>query len=199
MTEPPPEEASYSGPVVAIPVYAGVSELELGLMVGLCRVCAGEEAVKTVNRSRASIVTAGGLVMTPHFMYTTLPPPAALLIPGGPGAARAARDPLLKTFLQTHAQLPTGISGSGLLLAGEAGLLENRVVGSPPELTDMVWGYNPTDAKPGEVVQDGALITTPSGLPALHAAFAIASALWGAAVALDAVQRLGAAGIGSTG
>lgn len=107
--------------MVAIPVYAGVSELEVGLMVGVCRLCGGPEAVRTVNRSRASIVTAGGLVMTPHVLYAALPEPAALLLPGGPGATRASHDPLLRGFLQAHSGLFTGASGSGLLLAGEGG------------------------------------------------------------------------------
>ena len=198
MTEPHANDAEqpYSGPVVAVPVYAGVSELELSLMMSLARVCAGPDAVKTVNRSRASIVTAGGLVTTPHFMYTTLPAPAALFIPGGPGAAKAARDPLLKTFLQAHQHLPTGISGSGVLLAGESGLLENRVVGTPPELVDTVWAYAPADVRGGEVVHDGLVVSTPSGLPALHAAFAVASALWGAEVAMGALSRLGVGEIG---
>ncbi|WP_240738491.1 transcriptional regulator [Deinococcus fonticola] len=198
MTEPTPPEAEqpYAGPVIAIPVYAGVSELELSLMLSLARVCATKsggsaDAVKTVNRSRASIVTAGGLVTTPHVLYAALPEPAALFLPGGPGAAKAARDPLLKTFLQTHRDLPTAVSGSGLLLAGESGLLKNRVVGSPPELVDTVWGYEPADVRAGEVVQDGTLWSTPSGLPALHAAFAVASMLWGAETARAAMLRLG--------
>lgn len=201
MTEPHANdtEQPYSGPVVAVPVYAGVSELELSLMMSLARVCAGPDAVKTVNRSRASIVTAGGLVTTPHFMYTTLPTPAALFLPGGPGAAKAARDPLLKTFLQAHQHLPTGISGSGVLLAGESGLLTNRVVGTPPELVDTVWGYGPADVRAGEIVQDGGLCSTPSGLPALHAAFAVASALWGVEVASEAVGRFGGEAGGLTG
>ncbi|MCD0163765.1 hypothetical protein IHN63_20945, partial [Deinococcus sp. 6YEL10] len=36
------------GPVVAIPVYAGVSELELGVMMTVCRLCGGEGAALTV-------------------------------------------------------------------------------------------------------------------------------------------------------
>lgn len=192
MTDPAPETPpAYSGPVVAIPVYAGVSELELGLMVGLCRVCAGPDAVKTVNRSRASIVTAGGLVMTPHVLHAALPEPAALLLPGGPGATKASRDPLLKTFLRAHAALPCAASGSGLLLAGEAGLLQNKLVGCSPDLADTVWGFDPADVNAGAVVQDGVLTSTPGGLAALHAAHAVARHLWGAETAREAIKKLG--------
>lgn len=183
--------AAYEGPIIAIPVYAGVSELELGLFVTVCRLCGGEHAARTVNRSRASIVSAGGLVMTPHFMYATLPEPAALLIPGGPGASKAARDPLLKGFLLAHQTLPTGIGGSGALLYGETGLLAGRTIGGPAELQDTLWGYQPDEILAGEVVQDGQLLTTPSGLPALKAALHVATAIWGAKAAAEAVGRLG--------
>lgn len=48
MTDPAPVPAE--GPVVAVAVYAGVSELELGAMVTVCRLCGGEGATRTVNR-----------------------------------------------------------------------------------------------------------------------------------------------------
>ncbi|GAA5531839.1 transcriptional regulator [Deinococcus aluminii] len=193
MTDPPGRQPDQEteGPVVAIPVYAGVSELELGLMVAVCRLCGGEGRARTVNRSRASIVTAGGLVSTPHVLYAALPEPAALLIPGGPGAQKAARDPLLREFLTRHATLPTGASGSGLLLLGDAGLLRGRLVGGPADLADTLWGYAPDDVRPGEVVADDALTSTPGGLPALHAALAVAARVWGEEAAQDTARRLG--------
>ncbi|GGR85040.1 transcriptional regulator [Deinococcus sedimenti] len=190
-SSPPEAAAEYTGPVVAIPVYAGVSELELGVMVSVLRLCGGEGCVRTVNRSRASIVTAGGLVSTPHVLFAALPEPAALLIPGGPGAAKAARDPLLQGFLKAHAGLTTGTSGSGLLLAGEAGTLDGRVVGGPAELADTLWGFTPADVRPGEAVTDGALCSAPAGFAALHPALHVASALWGEEAARDAARRLG--------
>jgi putative intracellular protease/amidase len=179
------------GPVVAVPVYAGVSELELGIMVTVCRLCGGADAAITVNRSRASIVTAGGLVSTPHVLYAALPEPAALLLPGGPGALKAARDPLLKAFLSSHAALPTGASGSGVLLLGEAGVLTGREVGGPPDLSDTLWGHGVAGVHPGKVWTDAQLCTAPGGFPALHAALHVAAALWGAEAAADAAQRLG--------
>lgn len=185
------DTAAQTGPLVAVPVYAGVSELELGIMITLCRLCGGGNAVLTVNRSRASIVTAGGLVSTPHVLYAALPEPAALLIPGGPGAAKAARDPLLRAFLATHAELPTGASGSGLLLPGEAGTLKDRRVGGPSDLADTLWAYEVAEVEPGGVVLDGTLCTTPGGFPALHAALHVAALVWGEDAAQDAARRLG--------
>lgn len=193
MTDPAdlPADPAAQGPVIALPVYAGVSELELGIMVAVCRLCGGAGAALTVNRSRASIVTAGGLVSTPHVLYAALPEPAALLLPGGPGAQKAARDPLLREFLARHAHLPTGASGSGLLLLGDAGTLKGRVLGGPADLADTLWGYAPDDVRPGEVVTDSGLTSTPGGLPALHAALAVAALVWGEDAAQEAAWRLG--------
>lgn len=182
---------SEPGPVVAIPVYAGVSELELGVMMTVCRLCGGEGASLTVNRSRASIVTAGGLVSTPHVLYAALPEPAGLLLPGGPGAARVSRDPLLRAFLAGHAALPTGASGSGALLCGEAGTLTGRVVGGPADLSDTLWGFGVAGVQAGQVVTDGPLMTTPAGLPALQAALHVAARVWGEEAAAQAAAQIG--------
>ncbi|ACO46089.1 hypothetical protein DEDE109153_01870 [Deinococcus deserti] len=186
-----------SGPVVAIPVYAGVSELELGIMVTVCRLCGGPDATRTVNRSRASILTAGGLVSTPHVLYAALPEPAALLLPGGPGAAKASRDPLLRAFLGAHPALPTGASGSGLLLLGEAGSLRGREIGGSEDLTESLWSYEPLDIHPGRAVTDAQLRTAPGGLGAFEAALHVAAALWGEESSSEAARRLGYRGDGS--
>ncbi|PTA69727.1 DJ-1/PfpI family protein [Deinococcus arcticus] len=187
-----PDPDAQTGPVVALPVYHGVSELELGVMVTVLRLCGGDRVAVTVNRSRISVITAGGLVTTPHVLYAALPEPGALLLPGGPGAARAARDPLLRAFLAAHPGLPTGASGSGLLLLGEAGTLDGRVVGGPADLADTLWGFTPADVRPGEVVTDGPLCSAPAGLGALHAALHVAGTLWGQEAAQEAAQRIGA-------
>ncbi|MFC4425531.1 transcriptional regulator [Deinococcus navajonensis] len=191
MSDSAPEAALYEGPVVAIPVYAGVSELELGLMLTVCRLCAGDpNGARTVNRSRASIVTAGGLVTTPQVLYAAMPEPAALLVPGGPGAAKAARDPLSRAFLAAHAHLPTGAAGRGLLLLGEAGTLKDREVGGPEDLTDTLWGYGPAQVRAADTVTDHQLTTSPGGLRALETALAVAAALWGQDAAAAADQRI---------
>jgi hypothetical protein len=98
---------------------------------------------------------------------------------------------LLRGFLAAHAGLPTGASGSGVLLPGEAGTLEGRILGGPTDLTDLLWGFSPADVRPGQVVSDAHLTTTPGGFPALYAALAVAGAVWGEAEALGAAERLG--------
>ena len=189
---------------VGVLLYAGVSELEVGLMLGLlqhlgeaARVGTPGAVAVTLARSRGSVVCAGGLVSTPQLIFAAAPPLAGVLIPGGLGAQKAGRDPAAREFLQQRAALgvPLGVCGSGLLLAGEAGLLQSRLLGCPPELSDTVWGYSPADLNSGETVADEtgpALDTGPGGLNALQITLRLAARLWPAAAVAQAAQNVGA-------
>ena len=95
-----------AGPQVAIVVYPGVSELELGLMLGLLLPLGApgtagtpEAAGLTVARSRGSVMCAGGLVCTPQLIVAAAPRLSGILIPGGTGAQKAGRDPAVRDFL----------------------------------------------------------------------------------------------------
>ncbi len=179
-------------PSVAVPVYAEVWDLELGAALTVFRLCGGVNAAHTVARSRASVVGAGGLVTTPQLIFAALPEPAAVFVPGGPGAAKAARDPLLREFLrdQSARGVILAASGSGVLALGEAGVLRDRRVATSPELVDTVWGHDASDVQAGGWLQDGPLVTARGGVGALHAALAVSAAVWGPDAARDAAQRL---------
>lgn len=207
-SEPLPESGASPdpGPQVAILVYPGVNELELGLMLGLLSplglpgsVGTPGAAALTVARSRGSVLCAGGLVCTPQLIFAAAPRLAGLLIPGGLGAQKAGRDPAVRTVLaQAQAGLvPTGVCGSGLLLAGEAGLLADRVLGCPAGLTDTVWGYLPADLQAERAVSDvragsAALYSGPGGLKAVTVILNLAAQVWGAEKAQRAAERAGA-------
>ncbi|WP_407568704.1 transcriptional regulator [Deinococcus altitudinis] len=195
------------GPQVAVLVYPGVNELELGLMLGLLTPLglpgsAGtpDAAALTVARSRGSVMCAGGLVCTPQLIFAAAPALAGVLIPGGLGAQKAGRDPALREFLAQARgnRLPLGVVGSGLLLAGEAGLLEGRSVGCPAPLADTVWGYLPADLQQEQAVSDtppeqAALYSGPGHLNAAAVVLAFAAQVWGPALARQTAQRVGAA------
>ena len=194
------------GPQVAILVYPGVSELELGLMLGLLSplgtrgsVGTPGAAVLTAARSRGSVLCAGGLVCTPQLIFAAAPPLAGLLIPGGLGAHKAGRDPAVRAVLaQAQAgRVPVGICGSGLLLAGEAGILADRVLGCPAPLADTVWGYLPADLQPDRAVSDvqagrAAMYSGPGGLKATAVILSLAAQVWGVERARQAAERAGA-------
>ena len=196
------EAPESGGPLVAVLMYAGVSELELGVMLGaLLALGGGPEFALTVARTRGSVVCAGGLVSTPQVMFAALPTPAGILIPGGPGAQKAAKDPVLLGFLTAqHAQgVPVGACGSGLYLAGEAGLLRDRAVGVNAELADTIWGYGPAEVQPGMALRDGELYSAPAGLGALEVTLALGERLWGQDAAAAVRARLQLPPLGTPG
>ena len=187
-------------------MYPGVNELELGLMLGLLSplgvqgsVGTPAAAALTVARSRGSVLCAGGLVCTPQLIFAAAPRLAGLLVPGGLGAQKAGRDPAVRAVL-AQAQdelLPTGVCGSGLLLAGEAGLLADRMVGCPAPLADTVWGYLPADLQPDRAVSDvragsAALYSGSGGLHAVTVILSLAAQVWGVPQAQQAAERAGA-------
>lgn len=191
-------------PQVAVVVYPGVSELELGLMLGLLAplgqpgsVGTPDAAALTVARSRGSVMCLGGLVCTPQLIFAAAPRLAGVLLPGGQGAQKAGKDPGLRAFLSAAqaAGLPVGVSGSGLMLAGEAGLLADRTLGCPAVLVDTVWGYMPADIQQDETVADDSgpspFCSGPGGLNAARIALALASRLWGEQAAAGAAARIG--------
>jgi hypothetical protein len=84
VTRPPEPDTSPAlpdpEPQVAIVVYPGVSELEVGLMLGLLAPLgqpgsAGtpDAAALTVARSRGSVVCLSGLVCTPQLIFAAAP------------------------------------------------------------------------------------------------------------------------------
>ncbi|AFZ68905.1 DJ-1/PfpI family protein [Deinococcus peraridilitoris] len=178
---------------VAVLVYAGVLELELGAALSVFSLAGGDGATRTVARSRASVVGSGGLVTTPEVMFAALEPPEGVFVPGGVGAARMSRDPLVQSFLRAqHARgVPMAASGSGVLALGEAGLLEGLVVSTSADLEDTVWGYSPSDVLSGGLSEDSDRISSHGGLGALDAALCLAARLWGTAAATGAARRLG--------
>ncbi|GGJ60626.1 DJ-1/PfpI family protein [Deinococcus aquiradiocola] len=205
-TVQPAEPFPPPGPQVGVVVYPGVNELELGVMLGLLlgvtlpgTVGTPDSAALTLARTRGSLLSAGGLVLTPQLAFAAAPSLAAVLVPGGTGAQKAGRDPALQALLTAarSARIPVGACGSGLLVLGEAGLLEGREVGCPGPLTDTVWGYRPAHLEPDAPVSDrqagtGPLFTGPGGLDALHLTLAVAGEVWPADQLRDAAARVGA-------
>ena len=178
---------------VAVLVYAGMLELELGAALSVFSLAGGAGAARTVARTRASVLGAGGLVTTPEVMFAALEPPQAVFVPGGPGAAKLGRDPLVKGFLaaQRARGVPVGASGGGVLALGEAGLLAARTVVAGADLEGMVWAYGPAEVRAQGLAEDKGVLTALGGLFALDVALRLAAAVWGEEAARQAARRLG--------
>lgn len=82
----------------------------------------------TLAKSRNSVETSGGLVMTPHWGFMSAPEPDVLIVPGGRGVEGAKRDKHLTAYLGERAKgvrLLVSVC-TGALLLGELGLLRDK-------------------------------------------------------------------------
>lgn len=116
---------------IAVLLYNEVSELEaFGFysVLAEARALLPEETLDlyTVARSRMSVQTRGGLVVTPHWAFMSAPEPDILVVPGGQtGTVR--RDRAVTGYLEAHAaRVSTCLAlGAGAFLLGEIGLVRD--------------------------------------------------------------------------
>lgn len=116
---------------IAVLLYNGVADLDaLGVygVLGAAKTSLDEEAlnVYTLARSRMSVQTAGGLVVTPHWAFMSAPVPDVLVIPGG-DVDTAKKDRAVMAYLTEHAEWVRFCVavGSGAFLLGELGLVRD--------------------------------------------------------------------------
>ena len=116
--------------------------------------------VFTVAKSRNSVETSGGLVITPHRTFASAPPPDIMIVPGGRGIEAAIRDKPLRGYLERlepQLQLLASVS-TGALLLGEMGLLRDmRATTWAGQLNRL------KDYEPGEIV-DARVVKNPNGV-----------------------------------
>ena len=116
---------------IAVLLYNGVADLDaLGVysVLGAAKTTLPEDTLElfTVARSRMSVTTAGGLVVTPHWAFMSAPPPDVLVIPGG-DVDTVKKDRAVMAYLGEHApkvRICVGI-GTGAFLLGELGLVRD--------------------------------------------------------------------------
>lgn len=130
-------------------IYPGVSEYELGVFTSVlsyAKQARTDIEVCTLARTRGSIQTSGGLVLTPHYAFPSAPEFTVLMVPSGTQTQKHARDPLTKQYLQNH---PTHYAavGSGIVFLGESGQIKNKEVATSLELESLVWKYEPLDVQ----------------------------------------------------
>jgi transcriptional regulator GlxA family with amidase domain len=181
---------------IAVLLYNGVADLDaLSLygVLGAATTSLGEEAsLYTVARSRMSVQTAGGLVVTPHWAFMSAPPPDVLVIPGG-DIDRVKKDRAVMAYLGEHAarvQRCLAV-GSGAFLLGELGLLR--------DLEATAWAGALERLRDYEVgaIQDAPVVKNANGFwfagggaRALDAGLALVHDLFGAELAQAVALRL---------
>ena len=115
---------------IAVLLYNGVADLDaLGVysVLGAAKTVSPEDIeLYTVARSRMSVTTAGGLVVTPHWAFMSAPPPDVLILPGG-DVDTVKKDRAVMAYLTEHAprvRICVGI-GTGAFLLGELGFVRD--------------------------------------------------------------------------
>ena len=145
---------------IAVLIYHEVLELELAGVLTVFRTAARYTDVEltayTVSRTRASVLGAAGLVMTPTYAFSAAPEPDVLFVPGGSGVDRLLKDVPTREYLKAQGSKVAALCSitSGALLLGEAGLLTGQLVTSFPSLLETLWKYDPGDVLPDEIVRN---------------------------------------------
>ncbi len=136
---------------IAILIYHDVLDFEISSAMTIfktsTRFTQTPLEIYTIHRTRASIQSSSGLVMTPNYGFSAAPEPDVLIIPGGNGIEKLFKDSITKeyirTFTATNKHLILG-SNAGLLL-GEYNLLEQKTITTYPSLLETIWKYNPAE------------------------------------------------------
>ena len=162
---------------IAVLIYFDALELELTGVLTVFRTAAKytdtELNAYTVSRTRASVVGASGLVMTPTYAFSAAPEPDALFVPGGSSVDRMLKDIPTREYLKTQGERVQYLcaSSSGALLLGDAGLVTGQIVTTFPSLLETLWKYDPADVRSDAIVrnENGRLFSSRSSGAALMA------------------------------
>ena len=116
---------------IAVLLYNGVADLDaMGVysVLGAAKTVLPEDTLElfTVARSRMSVTTAGGLVVTPHWAFMSAPPPDVFVVPGG-DVDTVKKDRAVMAYLAEYApKVRICVSvGTGAFLLGELGLVRD--------------------------------------------------------------------------
>jgi putative intracellular protease/amidase len=170
---------------VAVLAYPGVDELDLaGVFTPLAKAA---QSLHLATPFEVLVISPGlvtgrhGLRLEGQLDVRAVAPAAlaALVLPGGPGAAAAGRDPQVARMIgaAVAAGVPTYAVCSGVTILGELGLLRGRRVGvhtAKASSTAAAYGCRPARG----LIRDGGLVSAGGdparlGLKAVEIAFAV--------------------------
>lgn len=185
---------------IAVLLYNGVADLDaLGVysVLGAATTTLPEDTLElyTVARSRMSVTTAGGLVVTPHWAFMSAPPPDVLIIPGG-DVDTVKKDRAVMAYLGEHApgvRICVGI-GTGAFLLGELGLVRDQDATTWAGALERLRDYEVGEIVDAPVVKNqldgGSRWFAGGGQKSLTAGLALLGELFGPDVAEDVGERL---------
>lgn len=182
---------------IAVLLYNEVSELDAFgpySVLGAAKGALDEDALNlyTVARSRMSVLTAGGLVVTPHWAFMSAPAPDVLIVPGGAVDA-VKRDRAVMSYLGEQAP---GVRfllavGSGAFLLGELGLVRDQRATAWAGALERLRDYEAGEVlAEGVVKNEGGRWFVGGGASALAGGTELVRELFGEEVAAWTAERL---------
>ncbi len=185
---------------VAVLLYNGVADLDafsLYSVLGAAKSELPEDALDlhTVARSRMSVTTSSGLVVTPHWAFMSAPPPDVLVIPGG-DVDTVKKDRAVMAYLERYAaavRLCVGI-GTGAFLLGELGLVRDMDATTWAGALERLRDYEVGEISDAPLVknqlENGSRWFSGGGMKSLGAGLELVQELFGSTVAAAVGERL---------
>jgi|FLYL01.1.fsa_nt_gi cyclohexyl-isocyanide hydratase len=156
-----------------------------------------EVKLYTVAKSRTSVETSGGLVVTPHWAFASAPEPDVLIVPGGRGVDAALRDRAIGAYLTAQAPRVRVLASvcTGAFLLGHHGLLRDLAATTWAGKRERLRDYEVGDIVEARVVRNrlagGREVWCGGGVTAgIDVGLELAQALFGREVAERAATQL---------
>jgi transcriptional regulator GlxA family with amidase domain len=150
-------------------LYPGVEPIDLAAIgvVSMGRRLMPQLSYLTVAPNRELQVLANGLRVAPDAGFVDCPPVDWIIVPGGPGWARAAEDPAVLDFLRSRSGTPIVSLCTGAMIVAAAGLLDGHAATTkhevvPPEVSPLrllAERHPEVEALPALLVDEGQVIT----------------------------------------
>ena len=142
--------------------------------------------VFTVAKAARPVTATGGLMVVPHYSWTTAPPIDVLVIPGGFGTRALLDDQETIDWIKRTSEVAPQVTSvcTGALLLAKAGLLRGRRATTHWGAYDLLASLDPSIkvVRDARVVRDG--IASSAGVSAgIDMAFDVVEQICGAAVA----------------
>ena len=149
--------------------------------------------VFTIAKAARPVTATGGLIVVPHYSWTTAPPIDLLVIPGGFGTRALLDDQETIDWIKRTSQAAQQVTSvcTGALLLARAGLLSGRRATTHWGAYDLLGSLDPSIdvVREARVVRDG--IVSSAGVSAgIDMAFDVVEQICGATVANETAHYI---------